>query len=391
MSSRINSGDGEFGHSLPSWMSDHLEGKSYIIDEASQSPSSPLKGSLTDHLSTYSEMDTSNLTKETSVMSQGDLDKLREKYSFPSRIQFRIPGQGETILSTSSGEVAFYEAAFHAGLRFPIHPIIRRILNHYKICPAQLYPNAWQFVICSLFIWQYYKCHMSCDEFRCLYSLSSLPDLGWYYFKARPDKNLLEGSPSNVKGPYTLNKKAREKKAATKDAGLVTTSQPSLKGIVIQEKRPQEDYHAAKKGEVEDPRGKEAMPPLPKRTKSTKGAINAAMHVSTKDLFSFAGRQSWSWGLDDVECPCGAEDTERSDPSRQLAELGEQVVKAGAELKNKSEAVARLEAEVAKLTSKRQLLHQHPNLGIDVASMEMDADFAEEEEAAKEGKANPAT
>ncbi|GFS42450.1 hypothetical protein Acr_00g0079930 [Actinidia rufa] len=40
---------------------------------------------------------------------------------------------------------------------------------------------------------------MSYDEFRCLYSLSPLPDSGWYYFKARPDKNLLRGSPSNVK------------------------------------------------------------------------------------------------------------------------------------------------------------------------------------------------
>ncbi|GFZ18423.1 hypothetical protein Acr_27g0001620 [Actinidia rufa] len=35
---------------------------------------------------------------------------------------------------------------------------------------------------------------------RCLYSLSPLPDSGWYYFKARPEKNLLRGSPSNVKG-----------------------------------------------------------------------------------------------------------------------------------------------------------------------------------------------
>ncbi|GFY81130.1 hypothetical protein Acr_01g0009390 [Actinidia rufa] len=35
---------------------------------------------------------------------------------------------------------------------------------------------------------------------RCLYSLSPLPDSWWYYFKARPEKNLLRGSPSNVKG-----------------------------------------------------------------------------------------------------------------------------------------------------------------------------------------------
>ncbi|GFY88419.1 hypothetical protein Acr_06g0003590 [Actinidia rufa] len=107
---------------------------------------------------------------------------------------------GETILSARQGEVAFYEAAFQAGLRLPIHPTIREILVHYKICPAQLSPNAWRSVICSLVIWRHFKHHMSCDEFRCLYSLSPLPDSGWFYFKARPDKNLFRGSPSNVKG-----------------------------------------------------------------------------------------------------------------------------------------------------------------------------------------------
>ncbi|GFZ05298.1 hypothetical protein Acr_17g0008700 [Actinidia rufa] len=109
-------------------------------------------------------------------------------------------------------------------------------------------------------------------------------------------------------------------------------------------------------------------------------------------------------------------------------------MKTEAELKDKSEAMAWLEAEVAELTSKlalakklvveefkssndlkeavtdstasyfsegfefykRQLLHQHPNLSVDMASMEMDADLAKEEEAAKAGKkeedneANPA-
>ncbi|GFY89326.1 hypothetical protein Acr_06g0012660 [Actinidia rufa] len=145
-------------------------------------------------------MDTSSLTKENNVMSQAELDNLGATYSFPPGVRLRIPGDGETILSARQGEVAFYEAAFLAGLRLPIHPTIREILIHYKICPAQLSPNAWRSVICSLVIWRYFKCHMSCDEFRCLYSLSPLPDSGWYYFKARPEKNLLRGSPSNVKG-----------------------------------------------------------------------------------------------------------------------------------------------------------------------------------------------
>ena len=133
-------------------------------------------------------------------MSQAELDKLGSTYSFPSGVRLRIPGDGETILSARQGEVAFYEAAFLAGLRLPIHPTIREILIHYKICPAQLSPNAWRSIVCSLVIWRLFKRHMSCDEFRCLYSLRPLPDSGWYYFKARLEKNLLRGSPSNVKG-----------------------------------------------------------------------------------------------------------------------------------------------------------------------------------------------
>ncbi|GFZ02371.1 hypothetical protein Acr_15g0009790 [Actinidia rufa] len=193
MSSKTILGKEESEQSLPSWISDHLGGKSYI-DETNQSPSFPPV------LTNSPKMDTSSLTKENNVMSQAELKNLGATYSFPPGVLLRIPGDGETILSARQGEVAFYEAAFLAGLRLPIHPTIREILIHYKICPAQLSPNAWRSVICSLVIWRHFKRHMSCDEFRCLYSLSPLPDSGWYYFKARPEKNLLRGSPSNVKG-----------------------------------------------------------------------------------------------------------------------------------------------------------------------------------------------
>ncbi|GFY88644.1 hypothetical protein Acr_06g0005840 [Actinidia rufa] len=158
MFSKTNLGGEESEQSLPSWISDHLGAKSYI-DETSQSSSFPPTNSP--------KMDTSSLTKEGNAMSQAELDKLGSTYSFPSGIRLQIPGDGETILSARQGELS---------------------------------PNAWRSVICSLVIWRHFKRHMSCDEFRCLYSLSPLPDSGWYYFKARPEKNLLRGSPSNVKG-----------------------------------------------------------------------------------------------------------------------------------------------------------------------------------------------
>ncbi|GFY89184.1 hypothetical protein Acr_06g0011240 [Actinidia rufa] len=144
MSFNTNLGGEESEQSLPSWISDHLGAKSYI-DETNQSTSSPPIPTNS------SKMDTSSLNKESNVMSRAELDNLGTTYSFPQGVRLRIPGDGETILSARQGEVAFYEAAFLAGL-------------------------------------------------RCLYSLSPLPDSGWYYFKARPEKNLLRGSPSNVKG-----------------------------------------------------------------------------------------------------------------------------------------------------------------------------------------------
>ncbi|GFS31664.1 microsomal signal peptidase 25 kDa subunit [Actinidia rufa] len=88
----------------------------------------------------------------------------------------RLPNEGETITSTRPGEVAFYEAAFPAGLRFPLYNTIRLILQFYNICSAQLVPNSWRSIAYSMALWLV------------------------LYFKARNKKVLLEGYPSNVKG-----------------------------------------------------------------------------------------------------------------------------------------------------------------------------------------------
>ena len=80
-------------------------------------------------------------------MTPEELDLLRETYSFPQNVQIRLSEENETITSTYPGEVAFYEAFFHASLRFPIHPTTRFILLFYNIFPAQLVSNAWQSIV----------------------------------------------------------------------------------------------------------------------------------------------------------------------------------------------------------------------------------------------------
>ena len=39
--------------------------------------------------------------------------------------------------------VCFFEVAFDKGLRFPLHPFIKGVLQHFNVCPSQLSPNCW--------------------------------------------------------------------------------------------------------------------------------------------------------------------------------------------------------------------------------------------------------
>ena len=38
--------------------------------------------------------------------------------------------------------VCFLEVAFENGLRFPLHPFIKRVLQHFNVCPSQLRPTS---------------------------------------------------------------------------------------------------------------------------------------------------------------------------------------------------------------------------------------------------------
>ena len=37
--------------------------------------------------------------------------------------------------------VCFFEAAFENGLRFPLYPFIKNVLQHFNVCPSHLSPN----------------------------------------------------------------------------------------------------------------------------------------------------------------------------------------------------------------------------------------------------------
>ena len=43
--------------------------------------------------------------------------------------------------------VCFFQVAFDNGLRFPLHPFIKGVLQHFNVCPSQLAPNGWGILV----------------------------------------------------------------------------------------------------------------------------------------------------------------------------------------------------------------------------------------------------
>ena len=50
--------------------------------------------------------------------------------------------------------VCFFEVAFENGLRFPLLPFIKRVLQHFNVCPSKLSPNFWGILVGLLVIFR---------------------------------------------------------------------------------------------------------------------------------------------------------------------------------------------------------------------------------------------
>ena len=63
------------------------------------------------------------------------------RYGPPFGIQVWCPDVLTTYVAQVPNMVCFFEVAFENGLRFPLHPFIKRVLQHFNVCPSQLSPN----------------------------------------------------------------------------------------------------------------------------------------------------------------------------------------------------------------------------------------------------------
>ena len=72
------------------------------------------------------------------------------RYGPPSGVRIWCPDILTSYVVFVPKMVYFFEASFENGLRFPLHPFIKSVLQHFNVCPSQLSPNFWGVLVVLL-------------------------------------------------------------------------------------------------------------------------------------------------------------------------------------------------------------------------------------------------
>ena len=76
------------------------------------------------------------------------------RYGPPFGIQVWCPDALTTYIIQVPKMVCFFEVTFENGLCFPLHPFIKRVLQHFNVCPSQLSPNLWGVLVGLLVVFR---------------------------------------------------------------------------------------------------------------------------------------------------------------------------------------------------------------------------------------------
>ena len=69
------------------------------------------------------------------------------RYRPPFGVRVWSPDVLTSYLVSMPKMVCFFEVTFDNGLRFPLHPFIKGVFQHFNVCPSQLSPNGWGILV----------------------------------------------------------------------------------------------------------------------------------------------------------------------------------------------------------------------------------------------------
>ena len=76
------------------------------------------------------------------------------RYRPPFGVHVWCPDFLTSYIVQMSKMVCFFKAAFKSNLRFPLHPFIKSVLQHFNVYPSQLSPNFWGVLVGLLVVFR---------------------------------------------------------------------------------------------------------------------------------------------------------------------------------------------------------------------------------------------
>ncbi|KAK1379480.1 hypothetical protein POM88_026224 [Heracleum sosnowskyi] len=119
-----------------------------------------------------------------------EVDKIRDykkMYRVKTPLRLVPAGPGDRSCHWRPDALCTYKDAIVAGLRFPFHEFIPKLLAYVRISPCQLTPNAWRIIICFMVLCLKNKFPLSVSLFRNIFQFknSSAVSPGWVYLNHR--------------------------------------------------------------------------------------------------------------------------------------------------------------------------------------------------------------
>jgi len=112
-----------------------FEVRSSELETRLSSSDDPVEAKVDTIASDRREVRAFHALEEVCALDFDTLSRFRNRFQFPERVRICLPHEEERACHFSPGEVCFYEAAFQCSLRFPVHPFIIELLNHFNIAP----------------------------------------------------------------------------------------------------------------------------------------------------------------------------------------------------------------------------------------------------------------
>ena len=116
-----------------------LEVGSSELETGLSSSGDPVEGDIA--VSTPHEVRAFYALEEVYGLDTNTLGRFKDRFQFPERVRVHLASEEDRACHFFLREVCFYKSTFACGLRFPVHPLLMELLDHFGIAPRQLMPN----------------------------------------------------------------------------------------------------------------------------------------------------------------------------------------------------------------------------------------------------------